>query len=96
MAGIIFSRGALHSILTNPVYIGKIRHIDKIHDGLHDAIISQELWDAVQDLLQNHAPDDRGKKKQKHRNLLTGLIFDESDSPYTPVFTNKGNGKRYR
>ncbi len=94
--GHYFSRGALHSILTNPVYIGKIRHIDKIHDGLHDAIISQELWDAVQDLLQNHAPDDRGKKKQKHRNLLTGLIFDESDSPYTPVFTNKGNGKRYR
>ncbi|HPQ50778.1 MAG: recombinase family protein [Alphaproteobacteria bacterium] len=53
--GEYFSRGALHSLLTNPVYIGKIRHIDKVHEGIHDAIIPQELWDAVQDKLQGRA-----------------------------------------
>lgn len=91
-----FSRGALHALLINPVYIGKIRHGDKIHDGLHDAIISQELWDAVQEKLQSQQADARGGGKARLKNLLTGLIFDENGNPYTPVFTSKKGGKRYR
>lgn len=94
--GHYFSRGALYSMLTNPVYIGKIRHIDKIHEGMHDAIISQDLWDKVQKRLQEKSAYDRGEERQAHKNLLTGLIFDENGNPYTPVFTNKPNGKRYR
>ena len=93
--GEYFSRGALHKLLTNPVYIGKIRHIDKIHDGLHDPIIPLELWNTVQDKLQGNAPCDRGEEKQRHNNLLTGLIFDEYGHPYTPVFTNKRQ-RKYR
>ncbi|MGN7503713.1 MAG: recombinase family protein [Alphaproteobacteria bacterium] len=93
--GVYFSRGALHSLLTNPVYIGKIRHKDKVHDGLHDPIISQELWDNVQDKLQGKAAFGRGLELQNHRNLLTGIIFDQYGQPYTPVFTNK-KGRKYR
>lgn len=94
--GHYFSRGAVYSLLTNPVYIGKIRHIDKIHEGMHDAIISQDLWDKVHNKLQDKSAYDRGEERQHHKNLLTGLIFDEHGNPYTPVFTNKPNGKRYR
>lgn len=90
-----FNRGALYSLLKNPVYIGKISHKGKIHEGLHDSIISQELWDAVQRKLSDQAPHARGLEKQKHKNVLTGLIFDEHNNPYTPVFTNK-KGKKYR
>jgi len=93
--GEYFSRGALYSLLQNPVYIGKISHKGKIHEGLHDAIIPLELWNAVQDKLRNQAPHQRGLKRQAHKNLLTGLIFDEYGNPYTPVFTNKKN-KKYR
>jgi len=46
-----YSRGALYSILQSPIYIGKIRHKDKSYDGQHEAIISQDLWDEVQDKL---------------------------------------------
>ena len=90
-----FSRGTLYGLLQNPVYIGKISHKGTIHEGLHDAIIPLELWNAVQRKLSNQAPHARGLKKQKHRNMLTGLIFDENGNPYTPVFTNK-KGKKYR
>ena len=93
--GEYFSRGALHALLTNPVYIGKIRHIDQIHEGLHDAIIPQELWNAVQNKLQNKAAFDRGKELKRHQNLLAGLIFDEYNQPYSPVFTNKKD-RKYR
>lgn len=93
--GEYFSRGALHSLLTNPVYIGKIRHINKIHEGLHNAIIPQELWDAVQNKLQGKSAFDRGEELQRHQNMLTGLIFDEYGQPFTPVFTNK-KSRKYR
>ncbi|NQZ14783.1 MAG: recombinase family protein [Alphaproteobacteria bacterium] len=93
--GQFFSRGALYSLLQNPVYIGKISHKGEIHDGLHEAIISDELWDTVQQRLSEQAPHTRGVKKQSHKNLLTNLIFDDKGNPYTPVYTNKGK-KKYR
>ncbi|MFC3086027.1 recombinase family protein [Tabrizicola soli] len=43
-----FSRGQLHYLLTNPVYIGRIRHKDRSYAGQHAAIIDAQTWDAVQ------------------------------------------------
>lgn len=94
--GTYFSRGTLYSLLQNPVYIGKISHKGEIHEGLHDAIIPIELWDAVQEKLKNQAQCPKGSVRTQHRNMLAGRIFDESDTLYTSVFTNKKNGKRYR
>ena len=37
--GTAFSRGALYNILRNPIYIGKVRHKEELHEGLHEAII---------------------------------------------------------
>mgnify|MGYP000854627354 FL=1 len=42
------SRGQLHYLLTNPVYIGRIRHKDRSYAGQHPAIIDAQTWDAVQ------------------------------------------------
>lgn len=64
-----FSVGSIKDILTNPVYIGKIRYNLRqnwsekrrknlnanpiVVDGLHDAIIDIKLWDKVQVILQS-------------------------------------------
>ena len=32
-------------ILSNPVYVGRLRHKGQIHDGLHPAIVDPETWD---------------------------------------------------
>jgi len=64
-----FSVGSIKDILTNPIYIGKIRYnviqnwSEKrrrnknpnplIVDGIHKAIIGQELWDKVQKQLES-------------------------------------------
>ncbi len=90
-----YSRGALYMILQNPIYIGKIRHKDKSYDGQHEAIISQDLWDAVQNKLVSQSAVQRGHKKSTDQNLLKGLLFDCEGTPYSPDFTNK-NDKRYR
>ncbi len=41
----------IHHLLTNPIYIGKIRHKGKIYEGQHEVIISMELWKHVQTKL---------------------------------------------
>ena len=38
-----FTRGQLHYLLTNPVYIGRIRHKDLSYPGQHPAIIEDDL-----------------------------------------------------
>ena len=48
IGGARFTKASLRRILTNPIYVGKIRHKDKDFAGLHDAIIDQDLWDRAQ------------------------------------------------
>jgi DNA invertase Pin-like site-specific DNA recombinase len=40
--GCSFSRGILYKILSNPIYIGQIRHKGVCHPGQQEAIIDQE------------------------------------------------------
>ena len=51
-----FGRGNLYHLLSNPMYIGKIRHRDLIHDGEHLPIIDAALFAKAQALLAAQAP----------------------------------------
>lgn len=96
LGGKPYSRGALYSILQNPIYTGKIRHKDQVYDGQHEAIISQETWNAVQEKLANQAAAHRGHRKAGDPNLLKGLLFDIEGTPYSPAGTKKKGGQIYR
>ncbi len=89
-----FSRGQLHYVLRNPVYIGKARHKDKVYPGEHTAILSQDLFDKVQARLNAQAPFDTIKYRTKNPFLLRGLITDEDGNRLTTSHSNK-KGKRY-
>ena len=45
------ARGALYHLLANPVYLGSLRHREKIIPGCHPAIIDEAQFKAVADLL---------------------------------------------
>ena len=91
----VFSRGHLHYLLTNPVYIGRIRHKELSYPGLHPAIIDQALWDRVQaKLLSARArPRGRGTSIEPARCLM-GKIRDETGDLLTPTHTVR-RGIRY-
>ena len=40
-----FFRGALYQLLSNPVYVGEVRHKGISHLGLHWPIVDRELWE---------------------------------------------------
>jgi site-specific DNA recombinase len=50
--GAILSRGTIYHLLSNPAYISKTKHGDKIYDGLHELIIDQKTWDATAAVLK--------------------------------------------
>jgi site-specific DNA recombinase len=53
--GAPFSRGAIYYLLTNPVYIGEVRHKHQIYPGQHPPLVARATWDAVQDALRANA-----------------------------------------
>jgi site-specific DNA recombinase len=95
LGGTPLARGHLYAMLSNPVYIGKVRHKDRIHDGQHAAIVDEGTYDKVQAMLQANAATPRGSTTMQDRHLLTGLIFDETGDRLTPSHASK-KGRRYR
>ncbi len=93
--GIRFDRGHIHHILAKPIYAGRIRHKGQVYDGQHPAIIAPEVWDRVQQMLQDGAAKSRGTKRKALRSLLAGKLFDETGDRLTPSHSRK-NGKRLR
>jgi DNA invertase Pin-like site-specific DNA recombinase/SOS response regulatory protein OraA/RecX len=91
--GCSFSRGTLYKILSNPIYIGQIRHKGTCHPGQHKAIIDQELWEQVQQYMAS--------KSIEHKTYhtvscpLTNKLFDISGERLISVHANK-KGRRYR
>ena len=90
-----YSRGNLYSILVNPLYKGQIRYKGKIYEGQHEAIISEELWDRVQQRMTEQVSSSRTKTNERIDTLLRGKLFDYDGNRYTPSYTIK-NKKRYR
>ena len=93
-------RGAIYTILRNPVYIGKTRHNSKVYDGQHEAIVDIALWQKVQDILDENQVRQKAGVGCKNSSLLAGLIFDENNNRLTPTHAVKksasGGKKRYR
>ncbi len=89
-----FSRGHLYCLLANPIYIGKVPHKGKLHDGKHDAIIDADLWERVQGQLRDNK---RGTEKPsaKHPSLLAGRLETSDGKKLIPSHAVK-QGKRYR
>lgn len=90
-----FGRGNLYHLLSNPIYIGKIKHKDQVHDGEHEPIIAGPVFDEARTLLASQAPRRRSTSNVTQQHLLTGLLFDEHGEKLRSVHANK-RGVRYR
>jgi hypothetical protein len=82
-------------MLSNPLYIGKLRHKGKIHDGEHTPIINVDLFERVQRQLALGSPRRSSSSNSRDKHLLTGVVFDETGERLSPTST-PGNCKRYR
>ncbi len=90
-----FSRGALYTLLQNPIYRGEIGHQGKVYPGQHEAIVEAELWQLVQDKLAGNRQARALGATAEEPSLLAGLIVDGDGHRMTPTHAVK-KGRRYR
>ena len=90
-----FSRGALYTLLQNPIYRGEIAHQGKVYPGQHEAIIDAELWQLVQERLAGNRLARTLGETAEAPSLLAGLIVDGDGQRMTPTHAVK-KGRRYR
>jgi site-specific DNA recombinase len=95
IGGGTFSRGQIYAMLSNPTYLGKIRHNESIFDGTHPAIIGRDLWDEVQARLKDNAQGAQATASEQSTSILSGLVFDEDGQPLVATHACKGK-VRYR
>jgi len=90
-----FSIGQLHYLLTNPVYIGVIRHKNMRYPGQHPPLIDQSLWDKVQAGFLVAKARPRGPADAPPPpHLLTGKVRDETGDILTPTHSQR-HGRRF-
>jgi site-specific DNA recombinase len=92
--GASISRGHLYWILSNPIYVGRLRHKGQTHDGLHPGIVDVEIWDRVQQQLKSQTqirrtscPDDQS--------FLASKLYDDCGNRMGASHASKG-GRRWR
>ena len=93
--GKTFSKDHLALILRNITYTGKIKYAGQIYQGIHQSIISQELFEIAQKTHKR-----RIRKFRIYRDFLFGGLIKCKECGYTmsACFTNKhrnGKLKRY-
>jgi site-specific DNA recombinase len=89
-----FSRGALYELLSNPIYIGEIRHKREHHPGQHEPILERGIWQQVQQCLSNAARRGSAPISKAPSSPLAGKVFDEAGEPLYAQGAAKG-GRRY-
>ena len=90
-----FSRGALYELLSNPIYIGEIRHKRVRHPGQDEAILERELWEKVQERLRSSAVRGPELRTKANPSPLAGKVFDGDGEPLYACGAAKGR-RRYR
>jgi len=96
-----FDKAVLHKLLTNPVYVGKVRHHEDLYDGEHEAIVDDTVFREVGELLASNSAKGGRSPCNKHGALLKGLVVCRScgcgmSHHFATSKNANGGAKRYR
>jgi len=76
--GVPFSKNILSRLLRNPVYIGRVSYRGETYEGEHPAIVNQEVFGRVQELLASNGRGNGARAKNRYGHLLRGLLHCSS------------------
>lgn len=62
----------IETMLKNPYYAGVIRYNGVEYDGAHEALVSLNLFNQVQTIMQSHH---NGERTREHPHFLKGLLY---------------------
>ena len=71
----LFTIASVRGILHNPFYTGKVRHKNEILPGAHEALVSDDVFQTVQDAMRRNSGRSRTLHSHPQREyLLKGLV----------------------
>lgn len=73
-----FDKASLYNLLTNVLYVGKVRHNDNLYAGEHSPIVTPEVFDRVQQLLAHNGRTGGADVRNKYGAVLKGLLHCKS------------------
>jgi site-specific DNA recombinase len=73
-AGRPWSHTAVLTVLRNPVYVGKVFFREALHDGPHEHLVDEKLFERVQALLSERGEDCSKRASATSPFLLAGLV----------------------
>jgi site-specific DNA recombinase len=92
-----FTKTSLYRLLTNVVYLGKIKYRTEIHDGEHHGIVDPDVWRQVQDLLHRRGHNRSTGARNGSWALLKGVLrCRPCGCAMTPTYANRNGCVRYR
>ena len=83
-------------MLRNPVYIGKVFFRDALHDGPHEHLVDEKLFNRVQALLSERGEDYSKRASATSPFLLAGLVVCARCGKHFVGTSAAGNRYRYR
>jgi site-specific DNA recombinase len=91
-----FNKHSLHSLLTNVLYTGRLTYKDEIHDGEHPAIVDEETFRRVGQILKRNGATGGRHVRNRFGAILKGLInCVPCNCVMVPTHATKKN-RRYR
>jgi len=90
------TKNVLFHMLTNVIYLGKVKYKDETYEGEHEGIVEKEIWDAVQERLHRNGRTGGPEIRNKYGALLRGILRCKAcNTGMAHTYTNRGV-KKYR
>lgn len=72
--GLPFAAPAVLQVLSNPLYAGRISFRGEVYEGLHDAVIDKETFEAAARILRERGESQALKRGHASDYLLSGVV----------------------
>ncbi len=72
-SGAKIPKSHVHQILTNKIYYGDFDWDGQTYKGIHEPLVSRELWEKVQEVLSDNG--NHRARQQKHEWAFQGMVF---------------------
>jgi len=95
--GTPWHKGHIYKLLNNKLYLGQIEHKGNVYPGEHEAIVTQDAWDAAHAILSQNCRTRANQTRATSPALLRGLIrCGHCDAAMGISYTKKNATKQYR
>lgn len=92
-----FDKNTVHRLLMNPIFMGKVKYHGVLYNGEHEAVVTPELFEKVQERIKHNRHDRKIRKNAQCFGLLSQVLRCKAcDCIMIHTYTYKKKAVKYR